>query len=160
MNAATRNRKHAPTEDKNAWLLEDLPDPYEDWEERHDPAKNTTGVDFRFNKMAEIKGFTGKVCRVDLIELPGGTQVKRTWLAGWEPGDSAVEAKPLEAGWTIETAAALLEAQGWKVRRWPGGARAFRCGLRCVRTSSYRNRWNERHAGELGQTILDSRFDG
>lgn len=42
---------------------------------------------------------------------------KRTWLAGW----------------TITSAADHLEAQGWKVRRWEGGARAWRINLRPVR---------------------------
>lgn len=165
MNTATRNRKRQ-AEDPTAWLWEDLPDPFASFEERHDPTKNATGVDFEYNKLQELKHFTGQVTRIDLVELPNGAQVKRTWLAGWTPGDKAHEAKALDADWTIESAAALLEAQGWKVRRWRNEqgkleARAFRCGLRCVRTAGYRQRWNERNSGQrIERGIRDSRFDG
>lgn len=165
MNADTRRRELA-TQDQHAWLLEGLPDPFEDFESRHDPAKNKTGVDFEYNKLQELKHFAGKVTRVDLIVLPDGAQIKRTWLAGWEPRDRPAEAKRLEEGWTVETAASLLESQGWKVRRWRNAhdqleARCFRCGLRCVRIEGFRRRWEDRHGVDaLMATGLDSRFDG
>ena len=162
MNAATRARQHV-TEDPTAWLWEGLPDPFEDFEERHAPAGNSTGVDFEHNKGLELHGFAGKVCRIDLIELPDGTLVKRSWLAGWTPGDPAFEAKPLEAGWTVASSAAHLQAQGWDLRHWTESsgktcARAFRCGRRCVRTGGYRNRWSERNGRRAG--LFDDRFDG
>lgn len=164
MNAATRARKHAQKSTTD-WLWEDLPDPFATFEQRHDPAGNTTGVDFEANKQRELHEFAGRVTRIDLIELPDGTQVKRTWLAGWAPSDPAFEAKPLEAGWTVASAAEHLKAQGWAVRYWTETsgttcARAFRCGLRCVRTGGYRNRWSERRGAEIAAAVLDDRFDG
>ncbi len=150
MNAETRRRKYENPNDKNAWLLEGLPDPFENGKERHDPAKNRTGVDFTHNKIAEMENFAGKVCRIDLVELSDGTPVKRLWLAGWEPGDKCERAERL--------------AEGWTVRRWKEsgrmGARAFRCGLRCVRTGGYRYRWEDGVRASLHTDILDSRFDG
>jgi hypothetical protein len=166
MNAATRRRKYEQPEDKNAWLWEDLPDPYANWTEVYNPSRNKTGVDFRYNKMRELNEFPGQVTRIDMIEIADGTPVKRTWTAGWMPGDKPFEAKPLEIGWTIENAADHLEKQGWTVRRWHNQAgrleaRAFRCGLRCVRTLGYKRRWEERQGTHvLAATGLDSRFDG
>ncbi len=164
MNAETRRRKYEQS-DKNAWLLEGLPDPFEDGEERHNPAKSRSGVDFTYNKIMEMKNFAGKVCRIDLIELADGTPVKRLWLAGWEPGDKCERAERLAEGWTVERAAEHLESEGWTVRRWKEssgkmGARAFRCGLRCVRTGGYRLRWEDGVRASLHTDILDSRFDG
>lgn len=163
MNAEARRRKYEPN-DKNAWLLEGLPDPFENGKERHDPAKNRTGVDFTYNKIMEMENFAGKVCRIDLVELSDGTPVKRLWLAGWEPGDKCERAERLAEGWTVAMAADHLESEGWTVRRWKEGerigARAFRCGLRCVRTGGYRYRWEDGVRASLHTDILDSRFDG
>lgn len=164
MNKATRDRKRE-VQDPHAWLWEGLPDPYEDSEKRNDPRHNKTGVSFEYNKSQELKHFAGKVTRVDLVVLPDGTPVKRTWLAGWEPRQKTHEAKRLEDGWTVETAANLLEAQGWVVRRWHNAqgvleARCFRCGLRCVRTGGARQAWHDRQGPRLAVTGLDDRFDG
>ena len=62
------------------------------------------------------------------------------------PGDKprAADVAPLPAGLTVEAAADKLEAQGWTVRRWPGGARAWRIKPRPVRTGEYANRFRDR----------------
>ena len=168
MNAEARRRKYENPNDRNAWLLEDLPKP-DEYSPLQDPgnpqySKHRTGVDFRLNKHNEIAYHSNQVCRVDLVELSDGTPVKRLWLAGWEPGDKCWKAERLAEGWTVERAADHLESEGWTVRRWKEGewigARAFRCGLRCVRTGGYRYRWEDGVRASLHTDILDSRFDG
>lgn len=73
------------------------------------------------------------------------------------PGDKAhaKDIAPLSEGWTVESAAAKLEAEGWKVRRWPGGARAWRIAPRPVRTGEYAARFRERMLANPPQALAD-----
>lgn len=104
-----------------------------------------TGGDYRKISATEDILFPGKVVRIDLIETSHGP-VKRCWRSGWMPGDKPrlSDVAPLADGWTVESAADKLKADGWKVRRWPGGARAWRVDPRPVRTGPYADRFRER----------------
>lgn len=104
-----------------------------------------TGGDYRQIKAQEIDLFPGKITRIDLVTTDYGP-VKRCWRAGWMPGDKPrlSDVAPLSEGWTVQTAADKLEADGWKVRRWPNGARAWRIAPRPVRTGDYANKFRER----------------
>lgn len=168
MNAETRRRKYETDPNgTNAWLLDGLPTEKSPQQEPGNPQydKHRTGVDFRLNKHNEVTFFAEKVCRVDLVELEDGTPVKRMWLAGWEPWDKCWKAERLAEGWTVATAADHLEQEGWDVRRWNEaggrvGARAFRCGRRCVRTGAVRYRWEDGVRAAQQTVVFDSRFDG
>jgi len=104
-----------------------------------------TGGDYRKITAQENVLFPGQITRIDLVDTKHGP-VKRCWRAGWMPGDRprAADVAALPAGLTVEAAADKLEAQGWKVRRWPGGARAWRIAPRPVRTGDYANKHRER----------------
>lgn len=103
-----------------------------------------TGADFRQVRAAEVDQLPGKPTRIDFETLPDGTQIKRIWLAGWMPGYACHSAGLLAEGWTIDQALDHLEAEGWKVCRWPGAGRAFRVALRPVRTGEHLIRFRVR----------------
>lgn len=109
------------------------------------PQSKYTGGDYRQITAQENDLYAGRITRIDLVNTAHGP-VKRCWRAGWMPGDKprAADVAPLPAGLTVEAAADKLEAQGWKVRRWPGGARAWRIKPRPVRTGEYANRFRDR----------------
>lgn len=104
-----------------------------------------TGPDYRQIKAQEEDRYPGKITRIDLFNTQYGP-AKKCWRAGWMPGDKPrlSDAGPLTEGWDIETAAARLEAEGWVVRRWPGGARAWRIKPRPVRTGNYADKFRDR----------------
>lgn len=104
-----------------------------------------TGGDYRQITAQEIARFEGKITRIDLVDTQHGP-VKRCWRAGWMPGDKPrlSDVAPLSEGWTVETAADKLEAEGWTVRRWPNGARAWRIKPHPVRTGPYADKFRER----------------
>ena len=143
----TRYRPPAK-EDPNAWLWEDIDRylaPTDPHSERYVPQSRYLGGDYRQITAKEKDLFAGRVTRIDLVTTDYGP-VKRCWRAGWHPGDKALakDVGRLADGWTVESAAAKLEADGWTVRRWPGGARAWRIGARPVRTGEYASRFRER----------------
>jgi hypothetical protein len=104
-----------------------------------------TGGDYRRITAQEIDRFPGQITRIDLVDTTHGP-AKRCWRAGWMPGDRPrlSDVAPLAEGWTVESAADDLEAKGWKVRRWPNGARAWRIAPRPVRTGPYADRFRDR----------------
>lgn len=126
--------------DPDAWLLTLVDDTDEDGQPAYnanrdplsDQYSSTWRVDYRVVSARELAEYPNRVTRIDLIQTGYGP-AKRTWLAGWFPGDKPSGYSELAAGWTIERAADHLEAEGWKVRRWDGGARAWRVDVRPVR---------------------------
>lgn len=140
-----RYRRPDPTPN---WMLEGI-DQYLATTDPHradyKPQSKYTGGDYRQITAQENDLFPGKVTRIDLVETNAGP-VKRCWRAGWIPGDKPrlSDVAPLAEGWTVESAADKLEADGWKVRRWPGGARAWRIAPRPVRTGEYAARFRDR----------------
>lgn len=132
--------------DPNAWLLEGIDQylaPTDPHRADYVAQSRFAGPDYRQITAQEKDRFAGKATRIDLVTTEFGP-VKRIWLAGWMPGDKAHQVGPLSEGWTVDSAAAKLEADGWTVRRWPGGARAWRIALRPVRTGEYANRFRDR----------------
>lgn len=121
-------------------------------------SKSTWVNDFGEIGAVELVHHEGQVTRYDLVIAPDGTHIKRAWLAGWYPWDGCHRAVPLKNGHTIHTAADLLEAKGWKVRRGKTWARAWRCGIRPVRTDKTRRRWEERN-GFIQRDLKSSLFD-
>ncbi len=105
--------------------------------------RKSTGGDYRQITAQEKDLFPGRITRIDLVQTAYGP-AKRCWRAGWMPGDLADEYAPLAEGWTVSSAADKLEGDGWKVRRWPGGARAWRIAPRPVRTGRRADRFRER----------------
>lgn len=140
------SRYRRPAEDPNAWLLEGIDKylaPTDPHNERYVSQSKYTGGDYRQITAQEKDLYAGKITRIDLVTTEFG-QVKRCWQAGWMPGDKAHQVGPLSKDWDIDSAAAKLEQDGWTVRRWPGGARAWRIKARPVRTGEYANRFRER----------------
>lgn len=128
---------------RDQWILDAL-DESDHYDAQTDPHSTRysaqsrfTGADFRQVRAAEVDQFPGKPTRIDFETLPDGTLVKRIWLAGWMPGYSCHSAAPLAAGWTIDQVLDHLEAEGWKVCRWPGAGRAWRVDRRPVRTGEH-----------------------
>lgn len=127
-------------EDPNAWLLTIVDDDGNQTGPAYNPKIDPLSdeyrsiwiMDYRAIVAQEERDFPRRATRIDLVETEYGP-AKRTWLAGWMPEDPPAKYGPLAAGWTIASAADHLEAQGWKVRRWEGGARAWRINLRPVR---------------------------
>lgn len=120
--------------------------------------KSTWVNDFGEIRAVELVHHEGQVTRYDLVIMPDGTHIKRTWLAGWYPWDRCHKAVALKDGYTIHTAADALEAQGWKVRRGKTWARAWRCGMRPVRTDKARRRWED-EKGFVHRDMHNSLFD-
>lgn len=122
--------------DPDAWIIDLLDDVTPEYNPATDPLSDTYRsswmIDYRQIKALELRDFARKPTRIDLVETTYGP-AKRIWLAGWMPGDPPSASSPLAAGWTLASAADHLEAEGWKVRRWEGGARAWRVDLRPVR---------------------------
>jgi len=72
--------------------------------------------------------------RIDLWARPDGrvtvTKFEDQYtLDGYIPRDTSIQ-----EAWSLDQMAAWLEGKGWTVRRWPGGARAFKDGLKPIRT--------------------------
>ena len=130
------------------WMLADI-DQYLATTDPHradyKPQSRFTGGDYRQIKAQEIDLFAGKITRIDLVDTEHGP-VKRCWRAGWMPGDRPRldDVALLAEDWTVQTAADKLEAEGWTVRRWPNGARAWRIKPRPVRTGPYADKFRER----------------
>lgn len=135
---------------RDAWMIEALDGDYEPAahaaDPRYTPQRGYTGPDFRQVAATERRLWSGQPTRIDFAVV-NGKVVKRTWLAGWEPGDKCTDAKPLAEDCTLDEALAYLERTGWTVRRWVNGeARAWRCGLRPVRNGEHMRRYRDRLA--------------
>jgi len=142
----TRYRRPEPEEN---WMLVGIDQylaPTDPHNERYIPQSKFTGGDYRQIKAQELDQYAGQITRIDLFDAPGYGPAKKCFRAGWFPGDKPrlSDAGPLAEGWTIEIAADDLAAKGWTVRRWPGGARAWRIKARPVRTGEYAARFRER----------------
>lgn len=152
----TRYRRPEPEPN---WMLEGI-DKYLASTDPHSasyiPQSKFTGPDYRQITAQEKDRFPGQITRIDLVDTAHGP-AKRCWRAGWMPGDRPrlSDVGPLAEGWTVESAAAKLEAEGWTVRRWPGGARAWRIKPRPVRTGEYASRFRDRMLANPPQALAD-----
>lgn len=112
---------------------------YEGWcegSETPDIDKTAASSVYRLLVEYEKQGFTcsmrsqdkgqalrGKITRIDFLKLGEEYRVQK-WPYGWEPKTRPLEEKTLtQEAW--EQAILGCESNGWTVRRWPGGARAF-----------------------------------
>jgi hypothetical protein len=68
---------------------------------------------------------TGQITRVDMISTPTQGVLVRKYAAGWTASSVAADIH-FNQEQSLEQMIAWFEAQGWTVRKWPGGARAFR----------------------------------
>lgn len=64
-----------------------------------------------------------KITRIDLYQNPDGLLVFK-YPEGWTATTRPVE-RNLNQEWDLDRAVAWLTENGWTVRRWPGGARAW-----------------------------------
>lgn len=71
--------------------------------------------------------------RIDLFENPQGYILVLKWRKGWAPGAPPC-ANDQNTEMDLDEMVDWLEREGWTIRRWPGGARAWRDGLRIIRT--------------------------
>lgn len=159
---ARYQRRDEPREDD--WLITALEeDGAFDYNSKRDPNSaeysSVFHVDYRAIREREVIEFEGKPCRIDLIFTPQGP-AKRIWNAGWMPGDRATSSGPLKAGWTIESAAADMERQGWTVRRFNGKARCWRLGVRPVRNQRQLEYYKELVRRQRAPIVADPRLDG
>ena len=74
--------------------------------------------------------------RIDLYivhpSAGGGVRVFK-YFEHRPPGRAASD-KSIVENWTLEDMCTWLEDAGWKVRRWPGGARAWKHEISPIRT--------------------------
>lgn len=76
-----------------------------------------------------------EITRMDFVVTPGGVIVNKlgTGLYGKLV---VVKAETKPQSFELETALDWCRSQGWVVRTWPGGARAWKHGLEPVRNSA------------------------
>ena len=72
-----------------------------------------------------------EVTRMDFIILEGGVTVNKL---GQGIGKMVVIEGKTMPGFDLDAALTWCRSHGWTVRRWPGGARAWKNGLEPVRT--------------------------
>ena len=63
--------------------------------------------------------------RIDLLIIPTEGVLVRKYAEGWESDPSLRPAIHTNTTASLDEFVAWLEAHGWTVRRWPGGARGF-----------------------------------
>ena len=115
------------------------------------------------NQQQETKT-TLTVDRIDFTETPAGVLVNKiaTKVERIRPRDIVLESS-LNTVMALEEMLTWCEQRGWAVRRWHGGARAFKHGLRPVRSAgqihALRQRLSEHPRPELNAHTLDLRYD-
>jgi len=67
----------------------------------------------------------GPITRIDFRQTPHGWHVAK-YPYGWTASTRPLYQEDKPAGFDLEAALAWCQANGWSVRRWPGGARAWK----------------------------------
>lgn len=75
------------------------------------------------NKPALDPGVKKKITRIDVYQNPTNLFVAK-YAEGWTASTPAYE-KHFNESWTLEQAVAWMQANGYTVRAWPGGARGW-----------------------------------
>ena len=80
-----------------------------------------------------------EITRIDFYEAFQGTEGRcvvnvAKFPDGWEKDPMARAIKRYQSDKPLAEMLTWCEAQGWKIRRWPGGARAFKGGLHPIRS--------------------------
>ena len=81
------------------------------------------------------RALRGEITRIDFVESGQGWQVRK-YPYGWTARTHPLSLEEKPAGFDLEAALAWCEQRHWQVRRWPGGARAWKGELLPVRDSS------------------------
>ena len=89
----------------------------------------------KVNPIASTVGLDTEITRMDFVTTPRGVIVNKLGK-NWNGRLVVVTGETKPAGFNLEKALAWCESQGWTVRRWPGGARAWKYGLEPVRSKS------------------------
>ena len=74
----------------------------------------------------------GQVTRIDFFQQVDGDWRMRKYPEGWKIGQNPMETEVVERKVAVDEIK-RCEADGWTVRRWPGGARAFKGAAKPVR---------------------------
>lgn len=74
-----------------------------------------------------------EITRIDFVETPGGFIVNK--LAKVDDRFIVISHQTKGTDFDLGAALAWCEKNRWVVRRWPGGARAFKNGLYPIRTA-------------------------
>lgn len=62
--------------------------------------------------------------RIDVVKAPHAVVI-RCYPAGWKQGDVLSDYREEPADYDVPAFLDRLQARGWSVRSWPGGARAW-----------------------------------
>jgi hypothetical protein len=98
------------------------------------------------------RALRGEVVRIDFINLGGSWHIRK-YPRGWTARTRPMHDECQATGFDPEPAIAWCEQHSWNVRRWPGGARAFKgeplpvrdaSAIRSMRRAVDRNRANGR----------------
>lgn len=105
------------------------------------------------------------ITRIDMHQIPQGIVVHKFphyWTAATPPASTTTN-----EAMTLDQMTAWLEENGWTVRRWPGGARAWKGEMMPVRTASQirrkreelRQRWQDWNRQGVQVHALDLAYD-
>lgn len=108
---------------------------------------------------------TQNITRIDMIAIPTGVLVHKYpegWTASTPPASTTTQ-ETLSLDWMVS----WLENDGWTVRRWPGGARAWKGAMLPVRNGGQikrkrdelRQRWQEWNQRGIQVNALDLAYD-
>ncbi len=106
----------------------------------------------------------GLITRIDFICPRDGKIIVNKWPSGWEAMPVELQHEEHDA-FDMEAALSWCENHCWEVRRWRGGARAFKYGLRPIRNASLIKRMRSDLSVHprpelLGKAVaLDLRYD-
>ena len=105
------------------------------------------------------------ITRIDLFQIPAGVLVHKYphyWTAATPPASTTTN-----AAMSLDAMVAWLNENGWTVRRWPGGARAWKGEMLPVRSryqikrkrEELKARWQEGNAQGVQIHAIDLAYD-
>jgi len=105
-----------------------------------------------------------EITRIDFAIHPQGVVVNK-YDRSWEYSPGGLVSHETKTDFDVEAAISWLQKHGWKVRRWPGGARAWLGEIKPIRTrgriQKIRDELRERPRPELqgAGVALDLAYD-
>jgi hypothetical protein len=94
------------------------------------------------------RALRGEITRVDIVKTETGWKIEK-WPFGWSAKTRAISSRAIDEAEATK-AIAWLKAEGWTLRQWPNGTRAFKGEAKPVRDAAtiryLRNQANRNHA--------------
>jgi len=102
-----------------------------------------------------------KITRIDLFKQPSGEVFVREYAEGWTASSHPVDMHTSVE--TFETCLAWLRSNGWHIRAWHNGARAWKDEIMPVRTTAdiwRKRRYYERYPDpNISMVNIDFAYD-